>query len=367
MNGKIYINKIKLLSNVISKDQIISGETLYLELKKLLPKFIKHKVLYAQGGCRIELEFNPSLTAEYYYKNTYIDYEQFCKNIKKVQKLIKNFNLEGLEKIEKWTLEEIEIAKDVNLKYSFATYIDAIKMFNPKRTGIFSILVDYDDSSTICFNSRRERDTLTDKKHIRFANKVRLANRKDDDSTDKEHVLQCAIMIKKSDINPYLITDTIKNPPMFYTVLKSYYSTIGNEVKFKNTILDYENGLTACTEYFEQMLNTYLFKDYIDVTESTKDDEYLLNRVVEKTGNNSEKHLLYFIIVKLLSGLEKYHVKSLLRLLPRSFNRKKYAAKKSVIENLSNLRRYYQKDVDYICFEDLITEIKHKLVPTSNT
>lgn len=366
MNSKIYINKIKLSSNVISKEQITAGVNSYSELKEIVPDYIKFKLLYEHGGCRIDLEFNPSLTVESSYKNAYIDYEQFKKNIKKVQRLVKKFNLDGLEKIENWTLEEIEIAKDVTLKHSFSTYIDAIKMFNPRRIGIFSVLVDYDDSATIYFNHRKERDSINSKKHIRFVNKAKLANKASIEQTEEERTLQCVLNIKKYDINPYIIDEIRDRKTLFCLMLRNYYSPIFDTVPFQSIISDCERDFLVCSRYLEKMLSKYLFKDHIEVAETTKDDEYLLNRIVEKTGTNSEKHLLYFIAVKILSELKNYHVKSLLKLLPKSFKSKKYAAKNTVIDNLSELRRYYKKDVDSIGIEDLVSEIKHKLLPASD-
>ena len=371
-----YINTIDLFSDnfkirseevyntiVARLEELSEQQGLYFKLNKA-----NHKEYY------IKLTLNPQ---EYYNQsackyNTNVDHSKFIKALTKLQSEIQSIELEKfrikIRPIEEWEVKLIEFSKDIELDHEFFNYIETIKSINPKREGKYSIVGTYENDTCIYFNTKPKDNSRNYNTHIRFENKVKMAKTlapKDEDlHAAKENLLKCTIMLKKHYVTVYQrgLTTSYSN---FYNCLMGYSDDYDKcRIKVADIIQDFQSDLSRCREYFTDTLGKNLFTEEFTAIKKFKNDEALLDSIIKNNHKNSEKQILLFIIIKLLSKLKGYNFAPVEDFLKRYKNK---GIKNKRIETLAKIKEYrrnYSKNYKSYSTKDLYQDIKRELLET---
>ncbi|OGH96426.1 MAG: hypothetical protein A2039_05355 [Candidatus Melainabacteria bacterium GWA2_34_9] len=369
----VYINQIELFSNkfVLRQENFINLKNLFKEISESHEYLLFLNLSYDNyGNARINIFFNPQ---HFYFENKHeykkhVDYKKFNECINTIQEeidsSIEGFDIE-IEPLSSWGLSKIEIAKNIQLRLDYFYYIDILNSLKSKHHLSYSLLVEHDYRNIIYYYNRSQKNHMQSYSNfIKFENLIRQIKFYSDDKELKENILQSSIMLKDNINLNFKTKEGIAFKSAFYLLFRpeDEDNNIVNYIKLKDIIHDYKNNLINCEKYLLGAINGNLFhQDVIMPTEIIKDDDKLLEKIIKETSQGSDKHILYFIIVKLLSELKDYNLKKIVTFLNRfkNLNIKKHS--RAVINKINFFRISYYKNFQSYSFEDLYAEIKNKL------
>jgi len=373
--NNIYINKLEFNSNFF----VIKDEEIYEELCNQIRSISDENInfrLYKKNikDYYIYLSFNPQFC---YNKNKYnytnvVDYKKILKCTAEIQERLNLIDSESLKifilPISRWILYSIEISKDIKLKNSYFDYIDTLKAITSSRCNCYSLLADYDNGRNIYFHSLLRDNSISPTTHIRFENKIKIAKaykKEDKDFQErKENILQCTLMLKGHRANKSFQGELRHKVafPMFYYYFMQDGLFQTEFIEFNNLIENYEDEFKRCNYYFDTVLAKYLFHEDLELHEELKDDVKLLSNIIKTTNGSNQIHILYFIVIKLLSELKDYNLAKLSNFLssyPKS-NIKKL--RKEIFNSIVKYRNTYRKNFKSYSTEDLYLEIRTNLL-----
>lgn len=374
-SNSTYINRLEIHSN----DFCINSDADYQELNSLLKSKSDDLLNIALkirgiGKYCINLSFDPQA---YYNKNksnywNIVDYNKILKCHGRIQKIVGSidFNQFGISicELKDWKLSNIEISRDINLDIQYPSYIATIRAIKSSRQGCYSKLIDYNNGDTICFRSGLDNDLIAYTSHVRFENKIKKAKQQAKDDKElaeqKESILQCTLMIPFSRIQPAKFA-----VPDFGEIFIDYYTSSGI-VRLNDIIADYENSLDKCGSFFDKLLIKYLFNSPLELHEELKDDSKLLDKIRQDIKGDTERHILYFIIIMLLSELSRltnFQIKKIANFLEYHSNEHFRKKSKKALSNIDQYRNNYRKNYMRYTTQDLFEEIKGKLLAPSGT
>lgn len=360
MNYKdsIYFNKLEIRSNDFNISKI-KHEKLSEKLKKLSNIYLDFRLSswIETEPCNIYLSFNPQVfynQNQYEYK-TIVEYKKLKKCISNIQKCLQYSYIEPMER---WSLVGIEISKDMKLNLPYLHYIDIIKLINPQRKGVYSVVTDHDDGRIIYFSTPLRKNINYSKTHIRFENKIRTAKlyKQDDGEFQelKENILQCTIMLKEDRIAPFVKNERVSYMPIFLRFLDRHQNNL--------SCISDDHNLTQCKNYLVYMLDKYLLsEDFKPYPLAIKDDTKLMDKIIEKIKSSDEKSILYFIITKLLSENPNCSVAKIFNFLSKHPKQNIRKIRLKVRKNIDYYRNTYRINFKEYSSEDLYMEIKDKL------
>lgn len=377
-SNSTYINRLEIHSN----DFCINSDGDYQELNSLLKSESDDLLNIAfkiRGICKycIKLSFDPQA---YYNKNksnywNIVDHKRISKCYDRIQKTVSSidFNQFGISicELKDWKLSNIEISRDINLDIQYPSYIATIGAIKSSRQGCYSKLIVYNNGDTICFRSGLDNDLIAYTSHVRFENKIKKAKQQAKDDKElaeqKESILQCTLMIPISKIQPAKVNDRKVTVPDFGKIFIGYY-TPRDSVRLNDIIVDYENSLDKCGRFFDKLLTKYLFNGQIALHAELRDDNKLLGKIIENIKGDTERHILYFIIIKLLSELSSltdFQITKVANFLRHNTNANVRSKSRKALDNIEHYRSNYRKNYKLYTAQDLYEEIKNKLFAPS--
>lgn len=374
--NQIYISKVGLTSNKFDISIKKQGE---IEIVKDGLKAISEnnwsglELKLEQDGTKtyhITLSFNP----QFFYNHNKYSYDKilkptkFSKYINEIQETINRIGIKKLKPIITWELDRIEISKDIDLKGYYYNYADVIKAINTKKQGSYPNIVDCDNGTTIYFTKNSEKYPISYITHVRFENKIKRAKsyKRFDEKfqEEEENILQCTLMLNTYKINPTKINYIPITPDFYKYFDKDYEKEL---ITMKDIIEDYENNLPRCGKFFIDILGKYIIYENLELNlhAKFKNDTKLLDKIINDKNitQGNEKHILYYIIIKLLYQLSDYKLNPFTNFLKDYTNNRINEIQEDIIKKIKNYRDNYRKNFKVSLPEDLYKEIKNKLIP----
>lgn len=288
--------------------------------------------------------FKPIITSEGIALSVIIESENPQIYIDKINKVIKKINLTyplNLNQVEKWKVTKLITQKEITTKDNAQKYMEILSNIEKEQASSYSVVVNY-NNEYVFFNDINKYQSLNNT-YIKF-------------SASGENVIKCEIMLSTFYINDfeYLLRCIPK-------LLKYYFHNDSTFLKYKEIVEDLSNNLVNINTAMIDILSNWRILD-LERNRDIKNDISLLKQINLLEKKSFQKKGLYFIVLKLLSLMDKLNIKTYeTMLLSFSKTNSNKQAVRELFRNIRKLRKNmacnYSK---YSCY-DLFEEIYNKL------
>lgn len=288
--------------------------------------------------------FKPIITSEGIALSVIIESENPQIYIDKINKVIKKINLTyplNLNQVEKWKVTKLITQKEITTKDNAQKYMEILSNIEKEQASSYSVVVNY-NNEYVFFNEINKYQSLNNT-YIKF-------------SASGENVIKCEIMLSTFYINDfeYLLRCIPK-------LLKYYFHNDSTFLKYKEIVEDLSNNLVNINTAMIDILSNWRILD-LERNRDIKNDISLLKQINLLEKKSFQKKGLYFIVLKLLSLMDKLNIKTYeTMLLSFSKTNSNKQAVRELFRNIRKLRKNmacnYSK---YSCY-DLFEEIYNKL------
>lgn len=288
--------------------------------------------------------FKPIITSEGIALSIIIESENPQIYIDKINKVIKKINSTyplNLNQVEKWKVTKLITQKEITTKDNAQKYMEILSNIEKEQASSYSVVVNY-NNEYVFFNDINKYQSLNST-YIKF-------------SASGENVIKCEIMLSTFYINDfeYLLRCIPK-------LLKYYFHNDSTFLKYKEIVEDLSNNLVNINTAMIDILSNWRILD-LERNRDIKNDKSLLKQINLLEKKSFQKKGLYFIVLKLLSLMDKLNIKTYeTMLLSFSKTNSNKQAVRELFRNIRKLRKNmacnYSK---YSCY-DLFEEIYNKL------
>ena len=288
--------------------------------------------------------FKPIITSEGIALSIIIESEKPQIYIDKINKVIKKINSTyplNLNQVEKWKVTKLITQKEITTKDNAQKYMEILSNIEKEQASSYSVVVNY-NNEYVFFNDINKYQSLNST-YIKF-------------SASGENVIKCEIMLSTFYINDfeYLLRCIPK-------LLKYYFHNDSTFLKYKEIVEDLSNNLVNINTAMIDILSNWRILD-LERNRDIKNDISLLKQINLLEKKSFQKKGLYFIVLKLLSLMDKLNIKTYeTMLLSFSKTNSNKQAVRELFRNIRKLRKNmacnYSK---YSCY-DLFEEIYNKL------
>lgn len=263
----------------------------------------------------------------------------------KINKIIKRINSNyslKLNKIEEWKVTKLITKKEIKTKVNAQKYMEILANIEKEQTSSYSVVVNY-NNEYVFFNDTNKYQSLNNT-YIKF-------------SAIDGNVIRCEIMLSSFYINDFEYS--LRCIPK---LLKYYFHKNSTCLKYKEIIEDLTNNLININTAMTDILSIWQILD-LEQNKDIKNDSSLLKQIDLLENKSFQKKGLYFIVLKLLSLMDKMNIKTyetiLLSFCKTNSNKQ---AIRELFRNIRKLRKNmacnYSK---YSCY-DLFEELYNKLI-----
>lgn len=291
------------------------------------------------------LYFKPIITSEGIALSVIIEAENPQIYTDKINKIIKKINLNHslkLNKIEEWKVTKLITQKEITTKVNAQKYMEMLTNIEKEQTSSYSVVVNY-NNEYVFFNDKNKYQSLNNT-YIKF-------------STPREKVIRCEIMLSTFYIND--CEKILRNIPK---LLKYYFHENSTYLKYKEIIEDLDNNLININTAMTDILSIWRILD-LERNKGIKNDSSLLRQIDSLENKSFQKKGLYFIVLKLLSLMDKMNIKTYeTTLLSFSKTNANKQAVRELFKNIRKLRKNMASNYSkYSCY-DLFEELYNKLI-----